>query len=211
MGVAKILTKQQIEKALNAGKTHKNASRILNVNYATYIKYCKLYTNEAGESLWYSNRNRGAKGIPRYLNNRGVLKDVNLILDGTMVDVERHSIEKFKEVLVRNAIMEEKCCSCGFNEARIFDYKVPLLINFKNKNKSDWTRDNIEFLCYNCYFLQIGNIFNNKQLRDIQENVTSNKPNQVDWEIDDTMKEHLKSLGLWEDEKGDDNYVVYNN
>ena len=100
MPSAKILSKQQIEAALKAGRTHKNASRILNVNYNTYIKYCKLYTNDAGESLWDSNLNRGAKGIPRYLNNRGVLKDVNLILDGTMVDVERHNIDKFKEVLI---------------------------------------------------------------------------------------------------------------
>ena len=161
--------------------------------------------------MWDSNLNRGAKGIPRYLNNRGVLKDVNLILDGTMVDVERHNIDKFKEVLIRNAIIEEKCNSCGFCESRIFDYKVPLLINFKNKNKSDWTRDNIEFLCYNCFFLMVGNIYNSKQIRDIQENVTNYKVDQVDWQIDDTMKEHLKSLGLWEDEKGDDNYIAYNN
>jgi hypothetical protein len=44
---------------------------------------------------------------------------------------------------------------CGFKEKRITDSKTPLIITFKNGMK-DYSRDNIELMCYNCLFLTTG-------------------------------------------------------
>ena len=66
--------------------------------------------------------------------------------------------------------------------------------------------ENLELLCYNCYFLNIGNVWSNNQLQQMedynQKNKFKNDP-EPDWEVDDTQKEHLKSLGLWEEDSYD--------
>ena len=36
---------------------------------------------------------------------------------------------------------------------KIKDYKIPLLLNFKDGNKNNFLLDNLELLCYNDYFL----------------------------------------------------------
>ena len=54
--------------------------------------------------------------------------------------------------------MEEKCASCGFEERRITDYRVPLKIDFLDGDTTNHKLDNIQMLCYNCYFLQVGNL-----------------------------------------------------
>ena len=61
-----------------------------------------------------------------------------------------------------------------------------------NKN---YKLDNVELLCYNCYFLIIGDIFSDKQIQTMEEYKPVNE-GQVDWEIDDYHLQRLKELGL---------------
>ena len=63
----------------------------------------------------------------------------------------------------------EQCNCCSFEERRVVDYKVPLVLNFKDKNKKNWKQDNLEFLCYNCYFLNVGNIWSDNQLKQMED------------------------------------------
>ena len=86
---------------------------------------------------------------------------------------------------------------------------MPLLLSFKNYNKRDWTRNNIEFLCYNCYFLNVGDIFTAKQIQGIEDYKDTPKTQEVKWEMDDNTYEHFKSLGLT-DELNDDDFISYN-
>jgi len=116
-----------------------------------------------------------------------------------------YDINNFKERLIIDALLEEKCVRCGFNEARILDYKVPLLINFIDKNKKNWRRENLELVCYNCYYLTVGDVFSKKQIKDIESHIPQSGVGMVSWELDEHMKEHLKSLGLGDDEPDDDN------
>ena len=99
--------------------------------------------------------------------------------------------------------MPEACCKCEFNEQRVTDYRVPLLLNYKDGNKKNWKRDNLELLCYNCYFLFIGDVYSNKQILAIEDYVDQPKTAQVDWELDEYAKEHFKQLGLIDEEKSD--------
>ena len=44
---------------------------------------------------------------------------------------------------------------------------MPLIMNFKDGNKKHYRSENIEMLCYNCYFLYHGEVFDEKDLDDI--------------------------------------------
>jgi hypothetical protein len=99
--------------------------------------------------------------------------------------------------------MKEECYSCGFNEHRLLDYKMPLLMHFKDGNKQHYRLDNLEMLCYNCYFLQIGDIFSDKQLEGLEDHLTKNE-SKVDWEVDDYTQQRLIELGLYDPKPVDD-------
>ena len=91
------------------------------------------------------------------------------------------------------------------------DYKVPLILNFKDGNAKNWKLENLEMLCYNCYFLNIGNVWSDNQLQQMEDHNQKNKFNNdptPDWEMDESHKEHLKSLGLWEDDSYDENELI---
>jgi len=60
-------------------------------------------------------------------------------------------------------------------------------------------------LCYNHYFLFVGDIFNDKQIENIEEHKTVNQ-GEVDWEIDDYHLQRLKELGL--DDGEDEEYDI---
>ena len=79
-------------------------------------------------------------------------------------------------------------------------YKIPLLLNFKDKNKNNYRKENIELLCYNHYFLTVGDIFSDKQIKGIEDHVPVNQ-SEVEWEMDDYTRQRLIELGLNEPEK----------
>jgi hypothetical protein len=59
--------------------------------------------------------------------------------------------------------------------------------------------DNLEFLCYNCYFLYVGDLFTKKQTQFIEDSSTPVvKTSQTDWEIDDYFTKHFEAIGLVE-------------
>jgi hypothetical protein len=52
-------------------------------------------------------------------------------------------------------------------------------------------------LCYNCYFLLVGNLFSDKQIKRLEDVAAPPlKVSEVDWEIDDTFLAHFKEIGL---------------
>mgnify|MGYP003665582078 FL=1 len=50
-------------------------------------------------------------------------------------------------------------------------------------------------LCYNHFFLTVGDIFSNKQLKGIEDHVPVNQ-GDVEWELDEYQKQRLTELGL---------------
>ena len=75
-------------------------------------------------------------------------------------------------------------------------------MHFKDGSKKNYKLDNVELLCYNCYFLQVGNIFSDKQVQGLEEHKPVNE-SKVDWEIDNYHLQRLKELGLEEDNELD--------
>lgn len=196
---AKIYSKEDLLRAMKVTKSIRAAARYLNCSYQHIKPYFKSYRLDDNDpnspTLFEIHKNQVGKGIPKFLKNHGKEPDLQKLLSGELY-TESYSIDKFKQRLIAEAILAEECSHCGFKEQRVSDYRVPLLLNFKDYNKRNWKRDNIEFLCYNCYFLLVGNIFTSKQIQGIEDYKDVPKIQEVKWEMDENMYEHFKNLNL---------------
>jgi hypothetical protein len=216
MSKAKIYSKEDLLRAMKVTKSVRAASRYLNCSYQHIKPYFKSYRVDDNDinspTLFEVHKNQVGKGIPKFLKHHGKDPDLDKILNGELY-TESFSIDKFKRRLIQEAILAEECLCCGFKEQRVSDYRVPLLLNFKDYNKRNWKRENLEFLCYNCYFLTIGDVFSAKQIQGIEDYKDVPKIQEVKWDMDDNTYEHFKSLGLIGDdelENDEDDIVSYN-
>jgi transposase len=196
MPTAKPLSKEQILASMSQTLSNRAAARWLNVSYIHYKKWAKNYdaTEEGYENLFAQHLNQSGKGIPKFLSNSGKEPALLDIIEGR-VDVSSFNPEKIKYRLVTEGYLLEECSNCKFNERRVLDYKIPLLLHFKDKNKKNYRKENIEFLCYNHYFLTVGDIFSDKQVQGIEDYKPVNE-GLVTWEVDDYHLKRLSELGL---------------
>jgi hypothetical protein len=207
MPLARPLSKDEILVAIKLTKSNRAAARYLHCSYTHYKKYAKLYQNEDGSSLFESHKNQAGSGIPKFLSEKGKLISVDDIISGK-IPVEHFTPQKIRDRLIQAGYLIAKCYSCGHSEQRVMDSKQPLILNFKDKNKKNYEQTNVELLCYNCYFLYVGNVLTDKQVVGLEDYVPRNQA-EVDWEIDESYIDHLKSLGLWEDEiKPGEEYIA---
>ena len=201
MPKAKPLSKELIVGAMNKTLSNRAAARSLNVSYQHFKKWAKLYQNEDGKTLFDAHKNQSGKGIPKFLRGQGKEPALLDIIEGR-VDASSFSPDKIKYRLITEGHLLEECSSCGFKERRVVDYKIPLILHFKDKNKQNYRKENIELLCYNCYFLTIGDIFNDKQIQGLEDHKPVNN-SEVNWELDDYQKQRLKELGLGDEPEED--------
>lgn len=214
---AKIYSKEDLLRAMKVTKSVRAAARYLNCSYQHIKPYFKSYRLDDNDpnspTLFEVHKNQVGKGIPKFLKNHGKEPDLQKLLSGELY-TESYDINKFKRRLIAEAILPEECSCCGFKEQRVSDYRVPLLLNFKDYNKRNWKRDNIEFLCYNCYFLFVSDIFTAKQIQGIEDYKDVPKVQEVKWEMDENMYEHFKNLNLLtkedlDNEDDEDSIVSY--
>jgi transposase len=197
----KPLTKEQILAAMAKTKSNRSAARYLNVSYTHYKMWAKVYDSDTHENLFEQHKNQSGKGIPKWLNNGKGDRSVLDIIEGRL-DPSSWDPQKIKYRLFEEGYMKEECYNCSFHERRVNDYKMPLILNFKDRNKQHYRLDNLEMLCYNCYFLFQGDIFSDKQLEGLEDHKPLNQ-SQVDWEMDSYTLQRLKELGLGDDEEDD--------
>jgi len=175
------IERQTIERAMKETMSNKAAARFLGVAFKTYKKYAKMYKTEDGVTLFDAHKNQSAKGIPKFGKRR---HDKASIIDIMEERVPKTfvSVKVLKTQIIQQGILEEKCCRCGYQEKRVLDYKVPLILNFKDGDKRNWKLENVEFLCYNCYFMCVGEVFTNKQLS-VMEDYTDVRPVKIDLDL----------------------------
>ena len=195
------LSKQQILAAMAKTKSNRAACRYLNVSYQHYKKWAKFYDSETHDNLFEQHKNQSGKGIPKFLNPGRSDFNVLDIIEGRL-DASSFNPSKIKHRMIENGYLKEECNQCGYNERRVLDYKMALLLHFKDGNKKHYGLNNVEFLCYNCYFTTIGDIFSDKQIEGMEDHKPINK-SEVDWEIDDYTKQRLRELGLGDEPEDD--------
>jgi hypothetical protein len=150
------ISESEIRYAMSNTKSAHACARFLNVTYETFRKYARQYVDaETGKTLFELSKNMAGIGIRKVTNNPQKLgKPLSEILEGKHPTYDVH---KLKVRLIKSGEFEEKCHCCGFEERRITDYSIPLILHHINGDKRDHRRENLEFLCYNCTYLQSHN------------------------------------------------------
>ena len=201
----KPITKEQILVAMTKTKSNMAAARYLNCSYVHYKKWAKLYESNTHDNLSEQHKNQSGIGIPKFLRVGGKEPALMDIIEGR-ANASSFTPDKIKYRLITEGYLEEKCSICGFEERRVLDYKMPLLLNFKDDNKKNYKLENIELLCYNHYFLNVGDIFTDKQIEGIEDHKPVNQ-GKVDWEVDEYHLQRLKELGLDSENKEELNII----
>lgn len=143
------ITEQEIREANSKTKSAAAAARYLDVAYNTYKKYAIKY------GLFEEQKNQAGVGISNPNSPNAGKYPLDDILSGKHPQYDKF---RLKQRLIRSGYKAEECELCGFDEKRISDGKVPLILHHKNGDGSDHRYENLEFLCFNCYFLTVGNI-----------------------------------------------------
>jgi len=138
----KPLLESEIKEAQAKALSAAHAARLLNVSYKTYKKYARLYNIHT-----FFNQ-RGA-GIMKVSNPNKGKYPLNEILEGKYPD---YPIFRLKDKLIRAKVKPTHCEQCGYNERRVVDGKIPLLLVFEDGNSRNHKIENIKLLCYNCTF-----------------------------------------------------------
>jgi len=198
---SKILTKEDILRAMKMTRSNLAAARYLHVSYNHYKKYAKMYKNDDGVTLLEAHKNQSGTGIPKFALKGSSKIPLMDLLEGR-VPIEHFKAKEIKQRLIFEGMIEEKCNMCGFSERRLTDTKVPVILNFKDGNKKNWHLDNLEFLCYNCSFLYAASPIEEKQAEAMEDYVKT-RDDEPDWELDESHIEHLKSLGLYDEDEED--------
>ena len=191
----KHFSKDDILRSMKYSKSIGGAARYLGCTRKVASTFFKLYTDEAtGKTLFELHQNRFAKGIPK-ISKQGKEPRLELILTG-QIDASHWPISRIKDRMIVEGYFLEKCNVCGLEERRILDYKVPLLLHFKDGVKKHYIHDNLELLCYNCYFYRVGDIFTTNQISRIEEGYVQDKEKIQSFDLDDYHLENLKELGI---------------
>jgi hypothetical protein len=143
----KPVLKIDIEEAQRNTNSNKAAARYLGLEYRTYKKYAKLY------GLFDRHLNLKGIGVDKGFSKNPKSIPIKEILNNQHPD---YSPAKLKNRLIARNILPNQCNLCGFNEKRITDQKVPLILTFIDGNPKNYLLPNLQLLCYNCMFLTTG-------------------------------------------------------
>lgn len=141
------ILRSQIEEAQRHTNSNKGAARWLGVGYKRYKKYAQLY------GLFEGHMNEAGWGIEKGFSKRPTSIPLKEVLEGKH---PKYSLSKLKNRLIARKKIVEQCSLCGFHERRITDGKVPLMMSFKDGNRTNFELANLQLLCYNCMFLTTG-------------------------------------------------------
>lgn len=174
------ILRREIEEAQQNTRSGAEAARYLGVSYNTYKKYSKLY------GIFEQHKNPSGKGIPKS-GMAGHKYPLEEILEGKH---PTYNVKLLRERLIKSGMFDEKCMLCGFEERRITDYKVPLMLVFKDGDRTNHKLENLMLLCYNCAYLTVGelnriNPMKVRTLREIDDEAVSSKDEEYDMSEDE--------------------------
>lgn len=181
-----ILMQSQIENAMKVTRSNRAAAEYLRVSYNLYKKYAKLYKTEEGISLFEAHMNQSGTGISKTHVSQKRFHIDDILLG----KYPQYSKEKLLRRMLVSGYIEEKCSHCGYCQKRPTDLKTPLTLNHLNGNESDHRRNNLEVLCYNCYFVMVGDLTK----RDLKTNIYDRPEDVVHTSQVLDSEEHAKIL-----------------
>lgn len=149
-GISRPLLESEMIIAQDESHSAAEAARKLNVSYNTYKKYAKMY------GIMERCKCTDATGRPKVHNPYKGKYPLEEILMGMHPGYHPHRLLK----KIFGASLKQQICEvCGYNEPRITDGKIPLILAFKDGDRSNHILENLEIVCYNCYHNTHGNLF----------------------------------------------------
>lgn len=185
-----IISRADVERAMYHTKSNIGASRYLGISLATYKRAAERYSNEEGKNLYQVHMNPSGKGIPRLSSRKSGEPFLMDVLEGRVTS-QWTSLKRIKERLIEEGYIEQCCNKCGYKEARAMDEKIPLILSFLNNNKKDWRLENMEFLCFNCYFINVGDVFDKAQLDSLETNIKGVAKKITQFEVPEQFEEAI--------------------
>lgn len=138
----KLILRSQVEEAIKNTRSNSQAAKYLGINILTYKKYASLY------GLWDQHSNKKGIGI-----TKGFVKNAVKLDDVFAGKHQNYSLARLKHRMIARKLITEECSYCGFTEKRIDDKKSPLILTFKDGDRTNFDKDNLHLVCYNCMFL----------------------------------------------------------
>ena len=175
---AKPITKGRLEWAYAQVKSASQAARLLNVDFKTFKKYAQQF------DMYEQFCNKAGKGIAKHYNLHSGKYALDDILDGKYPS---YDIKKLHNRLINSGYFQAQCGICEFSEQRVTDGKVPIKIDFVDGDKTNHKRENVRFLCFNCFYLNVGNLSGRKKVGIDNDNsiVNDNTEYGASLDIDD--------------------------
>jgi hypothetical protein len=208
MAKPKHISKEDCIRAMKYTRSVRAAARYLNCSYQHLKPFMKAYKDdETGLSLFDLHKNQSGKGIPKFITHShfGKIAPIEDIVNG-VVDASSFNADKIKFKMIEAGFLLEQCYYCGYDEKRDIDGKTPLLMIFLNGHKHDYTNGNAQLCCYNCYFMQVGNVFTEKDIESIEGHSVYKTSDMVDFQVDEYTKKRLEELGNFDVKVTDDPY-----
>ena len=156
------LTETQIRYAMKNSSSNGEAARFLNVCFNTYKKYAKQYVDsDSGKTLFelHKAQKRGKQSRPTKAKK---LISIDDILLGKHPEYAHSKLASRLSNVGHLHNFPHNCHNCGYSEPRINDNSIPLILDHINDNWFDHNRDNLRWLCYNCFHNLKGNLYGKK-------------------------------------------------
>lgn len=165
-------------------------SKALNMSKNIFIKYAKIYAYSSSETYYdYFQRMKKWRPKTSSVYNKDTRQKVMDIIANKRKNT--FPIGDLMYMLFRYELKKECCENCGCGERRTHDGRKPLVLTFVRKNNiKNYSLDNLQILCYNCYFMTVGDVSygfgymrsnaNNKLIHRKEIDTTSD----IDWQFD---------------------------
>lgn len=161
------LTEREIRYAMTHSTNNTTAAAFLGIHFNTYKQYAKLYIEDTtledgtvvSKSLYDLHKNQGN----RSKRNKAAVKSRYAGIEGLM-DILSGKYPQYKggkrlmQRLLDDGIFAPVCSRCALSETRLTDGAVPLILDYIDGDKTNHRRDNLQLLCFNDYFYQVGNL-----------------------------------------------------
>jgi hypothetical protein len=137
-----MLLKSEILAAQANCKSAAETARYLKVSYKTYKKWAEYH------GVFDNLINKAGKGI----NKNTQRYTLEPVING---EKPHWNLKVFVRQLIKYGYKKDCCESCGYDRKRP-DGRAPFILHFVDGNRYNHRLENIQLLCYSCYYVDIG-------------------------------------------------------
>lgn len=145
------LTEGMIRAAIEETTSCTRAAAYLGVRPKTFKKYAeKHFTSEGGDIITLYEFMKRKSKANEHKRNRDIANNHEKVISGLAKPVTVATLERR---LVDYGTLPMCCSECGYDYVRP-DGKLPLKVDFIDGDKQNQLKDNLRWLCFNCYFIE---------------------------------------------------------